>query len=130
MLRRRRAATRTATCTTAAWRAAATGCTCARVEVHWISGHEDSALHSNAIKIRTADVSAEWSVAGGVRPYEHALRIAFVFRDVVFQPLNHRRHILPSWVAWVSLHRDADHIVLGGPTSDVIVERVPFRSLL
>src|SRR5678816_3135164 len=79
------------------------------------------------------DVDAQRSVAGGMRPDDHAVRIASVLRDVLLQPVHCHRQIAPAVVpvgGRMPLHNREDHPVLCRPASDVVVERVAFTDLL
>ena len=57
-----------------------------------LAGHEDYAFQADAfgaVEFGAADVGAERAVAGGLGPGEDAVGVAFVFRDVGFDPLDH-----------------------------------------
>src|SRR5262249_49182473 len=91
-----------------------------------ISGHEDRTFNAGALRslnFRVTDVYTERSIAGGMRPYEHAVRIASVLRDVCLQPLDQRGDRLAAVVpilGRMTLHRYADHVVLHRPAPDVV----------
>ena len=101
-----------------------------------LTGHQDRALHSHALRTPnfwTPEVGSERAVAGRLGPDEHAVRIAFVLGDVGFHPLDHGRNVFRGIVpilAGVALHDHGDHAVLGGPAADVVHEGVGFPVLL
>src|SRR5580765_4107090 len=79
-----------------------------------------------------ADVCRNRTGAGGVRPDEYAIRIAFVLRDVLLHPVDHASDVLGGLVplqplAGTALHVHAGHSVLHGPQHDVVVEGVALR---
>src|SRR5262249_54013985 len=91
--------------------------------------HEDRALHAETVEIRATDVLSQRTRARPERHDEHAIRIAFVFRAIRLQVIDHERNVLSRGRA-AALHRDADHAVIGRPLSDVVVEHVCFNGLL
>src|SRR5262249_50065038 len=101
-----------------------------------ISRHEDRAFQTHALgsmQLGMTDINSQWSIARRMRPDEHAVWISAVPRDIRLQPLNHRRYILAAVVpvlARVALHGHADHVVLHGPSPDVVVKRIRLAVLL
>ena len=64
-----------------------------------LTGHEDRALHPYALgplKLGAAEIGSKRSIAGRLRPDEHAVRIAFVLGDVRFHPLDHERNVFAA----------------------------------
>src|SRR5436190_23975561 len=69
-----------------------------------------------------------------MRPDEQAIRIAFVLRDVLLDPVNGQRNIATAIVpvsrSGMSLYEHAHHSILRGPPSDVVVKGVGLACLL
>jgi hypothetical protein len=103
---------------------------------HGIPGHENRTFYADtlwAMELGMSDVNTERTITGGMRPDKHPIRVAAILRDVCLQPLDHRRDVFAAVIpvlTWMPLHRDSDHVVLYGPASDVVVERIGFAILL
>src|SRR5262245_27359272 len=68
-----------------------------------------------------------------MRPDEHAAGIAAVLGDVGLEPLNHRGNVLAAIIpllAGLTLHSDADHVVLRRPAANADVKLSGFQILL